>query len=245
MSSTEQSTTKSTHFISDVPCKRGHIGLRYKSNGGCVECTKTENRTKARARWRTKNISHVHEQDKEYAKKNAERIRQYHKVRYLTQEKPKQQTPEFKAKRSEYRKQLYTKTKQQRLQQTFEYFKTLDLPSLPEIFTENAFEIYVMWMLMKHFDVPIDDQFMLPTTRRLIDLYIPSFQIGIEVKIESANWTKKKIQTQVTRYEEILGKGNVYVVSPLGKYQHTLTSLIAELQSRFEKLQESPIELPS
>lgn len=86
---------------------------------------------------------------------------------------------------------------------------------------------------------------MLPKTRYLVDLYIPSLRIGIEVKIESANWTKKKIESQIQRYEKILGSGNVYVVSPLGKYQHTIPSLLAELQSRIEKSREYPDSQPS
>lgn len=102
-----------------------------------------------------------------------------------------------------------------------------------------------MWMLTKHLNVPIDNQYTLPGTRFKIDLFIPIYQIGIEVKIEALNWTQKKIGEQVAKYEQVLGKGNVYVVSPLGKYQYDLPNLISVLRNRFETLQERRAVQPS
>jgi hypothetical protein len=58
------------HYTSDKPCANGHIGLRFVSNCGCVECLRQSNR-----QYQTENRDRLLIAKREWAKNNPEKNR--------------------------------------------------------------------------------------------------------------------------------------------------------------------------
>lgn len=90
-----------------------------------------------------------------------------------------------------------------------------------------------MWKIVQELNKQVIPEYRLSTTMMKIDIFIPDIQCGVEVKLD--RWTKPRVQQQVEKYELILGENNVLVVSPNGKYQYTVDSLIETLKIRLGK----------
>lgn len=74
---------KAEFIDTGVPCKRGHVSLRYKKFGGCVECVKENNARKllrqggkmapSDKEWRNKNREYLNKLRVDYHARNPER----------------------------------------------------------------------------------------------------------------------------------------------------------------------------
>lgn len=245
MRAKQKTTVNKFHYISDTPCKYGHEGLRYISNGACVACITSDRRKKIRDKWRAANAERIRLQDKQYAKDHAKEISAYHKEHYIKVQKPRYSTPERRAHISKVKRLRYQRCKDQYAEQSFEYYKSFKLPPPNGIYNEAAYELYVMWSIINELNVPVLTQYVLPSSKFKIDLFIPILKLGIEVKLDTPNWTHSEVKKQVAKYEQILGADTVRVVSPFGKYQHTLPTLLAELKTLLEIRRECLIDSPS
>ncbi|HXP48644.1 MAG TPA: hypothetical protein VN922_01755, partial [Bacteroidia bacterium] len=78
------------NYFTGVPCKNGHIDLRYVCNHKCVACTtvqskdwfknNTEKAKKINKKWRDSNKEHKSQYNKEYIHKNSEKERERKKL---------------------------------------------------------------------------------------------------------------------------------------------------------------------
>lgn len=210
------------YYWSDTPCKRhGHVGYRYTSNSGCVECTKTEQRKTGRNNWRSSNTERIKKKDKEYAEQHKEQISQYHKNRYATvlREQRLQKYREWKQEQSAFIRNLYSGK---------------DI-LWPNVFgTEDSFKNYITWRIVNELqvDVMIEYSPLCDRKRGQIDIFIPLLGIGVEVKLDAPYWSPITISRQVAKYERWLGEGNVYVVSPSQRWGISVNQLIDELKTR-------------
>lgn len=236
-----------THSCS---CKHGHPPIRYTKTNKCTTCakiayTKSYQETKDDYRrryldnkervlkqtrlWKKRNSEYVKKKNREYYKKNKKRVLQYHKQHYQDI-KSKFQTPEFKKHRSRIRKTYYRKYKQKCLENICNYYKSINM-EVPANPNEQSFENYVAWMMIQRFDVIVASQHVCGDSLRKVDLYLPQYNIGIEVKLDIYNWTQKKVMTQVTTYKQLLNTDHVFVVSPKGRFQYTIETLLEKLES--------------
>ena len=62
----------SKRFLTGTPCPNGHIAPRYARSWACCECCRI-----AKNEYRRKNLERLREQDREYARLNAEKRREY------------------------------------------------------------------------------------------------------------------------------------------------------------------------
>lgn len=102
-------------YISDVPCKRGHVGERYYSNSDCVQCVALR-RAEESPEARTKRLQKMREYGKETAAKRATYGAEY-RSRRLALETPAQKEERLarqRAKTAAYRARL-TEEKQNAL----------------------------------------------------------------------------------------------------------------------------------
>jgi hypothetical protein len=219
----DEAKQQGSRFYDSVgPCRAfGHVGRRYTSNSGCVECCSTEKRASGRTQWRANNTERRRYTDRAYAERNKERISAYHKERYGTLLK-------------DTRLAQYQAEKQRQSELIKDLYLGKEMPVPVSFSLEDLFRQHIVWRIVNEVTSTVRIEYSSTGNRSKgqIDIYLPDLGVGVEVKLDAPYWSLSLIRAQVDKYERWLGQGNVYVTSPSGRWGMLPDDLIEMLKTR-------------
>ena len=229
-------------YYTGKPCKHGHIAERRVSTGACCGCdiiTRERHHAshlKASKNWRDANKKKDSKYHKDYYKQHTthrkEMSQQWKKDNHNHyQNQQRQYYADNKEKLLEYYKEY---NKQKYIMEKQELHKLFQQLAVKVPYTSNGYERQFSWhvagRIISTFEVEVFNEYQIDTQSR-IDLYIPEFKLGVEIKLDISYWTPTKVQEQIERYSNALGC-NVIAVSPKGTFGMTVNQLITYLQGQ-------------
>jgi hypothetical protein len=98
---------------------------------------------------------------------------------------------------------------------------------------EDLFRQHIVWRIVNEVTPEVRVEYSSKGNRSngQIDIFLPLLDIGIEVKLDTHYWSPALIKKQLTKYEQWLGVGNVYVTSPTGRWGLMPDQLIEKLKT--------------
>lgn len=162
--------------------------------------------------WREKNKDYKAAKDKEYYRKNREKIRRYFNETW----KPKNWQKLLDDKRKHYHenreailaKQADRKRQIQREKtaQLIQFYKEHEIPEYKwhqsEFALEEDFQSALAHVLVHKFNLNVELEIIIAEFGRP-DVYLPDLDLFLEIKLTSFRWTKKQIVEQVAKYNEV------------------------------------------
>lgn len=234
-------------YFTNNSCRKGHLCERYTSTRKCIDCDSIDRKQRyctnkeyyttryqenkehilqLGKEWKNKNHEDVKEDNKRYYREHKQKISNYHKEHYLEVR--------------EFRLQEYRNWKTETIDTIFNFYKSIKLEWVNDSNQlEDKFRNYVAWKIVNSLNLKVQNEYMLGARANgFVDIFIPGLKIGIEVKLDHKSWTNSKILKQRTKYEKVLGSGNVLFVSPNGSFEYTIETLLSQLKNLHEKQQE-------
>jgi hypothetical protein len=171
-----------------------------------------EKEKRVRKLWREKNKERKRATDKEYYLRNKEKIRKYFNETW----KPKNLEKLLEDKRQHYHENRESilahqalrkrQIQQEKTAQLIQFYKEHEIPEYKwhksEFALEEDFQSALAHVLVNKFDLNVELEVIIGEFGRP-DIYLPDFDLFLEIKLTSYKWTKKQIVEQVTKYNEV------------------------------------------
>lgn len=227
-------------YFTGKPCKFGHIAPRRTSSSVCVDCDAIHRERhhdvhlKRSKRWRENNKERDSTYHKEWYQRNAEHRKQMFKQ--WKQENAEHYSIQQKAyyQRTKKARQYYHKKRW--IQIRDEAIKAFQLVApqvrLDEAMSgESRFKWFCAGILICALNSTVIKEYYINDESR-IDLYVPDYQLGVEVKLPYPYWNADSVEEQRARYNKALGEDHqVIVVSPNGEFGYSVEELTTFVQT--------------